>query len=178
MEVCIGEVEFHQRTRWKPAKLLAKRCDGAPLWKLQVTPPVYRFYSARLKSYQQEPGSHMSRALVSVNQLRNKSVREIPQGIAGADMGSILSRRSGSSKSVYAQHFAGKVFIHYHRPNESIPRIGTVWPQYHQDSASVRVEAWTHQTAKAYYDLRRPCHVVFSSARNAAAYASASASWM
>ena len=62
----------------------------------------------------------MSEPLVSVNRLRNVPVGEIVRALERD--GFTLSRRSRSSSRAYTHPDGRKVFIHYHRPNETIPR--------------------------------------------------------
>ncbi len=62
----------------------------------------------------------MSFGFVSVYQLRNKTTNEIVGALIRD--GFVLSRRSRSSRRAYTHSDGRKVFIHYHKPNDPIPR--------------------------------------------------------
>ena len=68
----------------------------------------------------------MNDPLVSVNRLRNVPVSQIVRALERD--GFTLSRRSRSSSRAYSHHDGRRVFIHYHRPNETLPRgtLGSV----------------------------------------------------
>lgn len=80
----------------------------------------------------------MSDALVTVHQLRNKTTDEVVGALIRD--GFTQSRRSKSSSRAYTHPDGRKVFVHYHKPNDSIPRgtLGNII-----DSAK-----WTEEDAK------------------------------
>ena len=62
----------------------------------------------------------MNVSLVTVHQLRNKTTNEIVRALVRD--GFIWNRRSKGSSRAYTHPDGRKVFIHYHKPNDSIPR--------------------------------------------------------
>ena len=62
----------------------------------------------------------MSIALISVHRLRNKTTDEIVRALERD--GFSVSRKSKGSSRAYEHPDGRKVFIHYHKPNDSIPR--------------------------------------------------------
>ncbi len=62
----------------------------------------------------------MTDPLVPVHRLRNVSVGEIVRALQRD--GFTQSRRSRSSSRAFIHPDGRRVFIHYHRPNETIPR--------------------------------------------------------
>ena len=65
----------------------------------------------------------MNLALVQVSKLRNVPVREIVRALERD--GFAQSSKSRSSSRAYIHPDGRKVFIHYHRPNDTIP-LGTL----------------------------------------------------
>ena len=80
----------------------------------------------------------MSIGLVTVYQLRNKTTAEIVGALIRD--GFTQSRRSRGSNRAYTHQDGRKVFVHYHKPNDPIPRgtLGNII-----DSAK-----WTEDDAK------------------------------
>ena len=62
----------------------------------------------------------MTDPLIPVHRLRNVPVAEIVRALERD--GFTLSRRSRSSSRAYTHPDGRRVFIHYHRPNQTIPR--------------------------------------------------------